>query len=63
MKGAGHIAVLALLVCCIGSGYSSKKEEEGDTHELHHQAARFDGRIDGVPGRTVWRFGRSHPHR
>lgn len=26
MKGAGYIAVLALLVCCIGSGCSSKKE-------------------------------------
>ena len=30
MKGAGRIAVLALLVCCIGSGCSSKKEGEPD---------------------------------
>lgn len=30
MKGAGHIAVLALLVCCIGSGCSNKTEGEPD---------------------------------
>ena len=30
MKGAGRFAVLALLVCCIGSGCSSKKEGEQD---------------------------------
>lgn len=30
MKGAGRFAVLALLVCCIGSGCSSKKEGEPD---------------------------------
>ena len=30
MKGAGRIAVLALLVCCIGSGCGSKKEGEPD---------------------------------
>ena len=30
MKGAGHIAVLALLVCCIGSGCSDKTEGEPD---------------------------------
>ena len=30
MKGAGRIAVLALLVCCIGSGCNNKKEGEPD---------------------------------
>ena len=30
MKGAGRFAVLALLICCIGSGCSSKKEGEPD---------------------------------
>ena len=30
MKGAGRIAVLALLVCYIGSGCSSKKEGDPD---------------------------------
>ena len=31
--------------------------------EVYQQAGRFDGKADRIPGRTVGRFGGSHPHR
>ena len=47
-----------------GTGGTHPGEEwhEGNSHELHQQAGRFDGKADRIPGRTVGRFGGSHPH-